>query len=296
MPTHDVVLLRFSGGIYDKGTFDAAAMRVVIAFQQALTKLSRSIYLSHQQQAYASSNVVDLDCLGIKQNTAGSTAISIQIIEEAGDFLALKYVREEIDQATTLMYEAYSAADKGERLPIELPSELLPLIASVRSHLRAECKLDFSMPENPPIPITKKACDALRKAVTATYEAQTSVTGEVFEVNVKKQTCRMFDITNKLNVIIHYEAIYKEELASALTHYTDRLILIEGVGEFNNRGHLLKLKNISNIEIRSGDTSEDKRAGDTIFDYIDKLIKDSPDEIWEDVPEDLAENHDNYIQ
>ena len=291
---NDVARLRFSGDIYDEGAFDANAMRVVIAFQQVLIKLSRAIYSSRHGQPDGISNLLDARRLVVKHIEEGSTIIPIQMIEEPGN-LDFAYIPEQLSQATTLMYETYDAADKGRILPSTLPVDLIPRMASIVTHLRAGSKLEFSPPGVDLKPITSKACESLLSWADLSYEDKTSVIGEVFEVNVKNRTCRLFDIENKLNVTVQYEHTFEEQVTTALKDHRNELLSMEGVGEFNDKGRLLKIRDISNIELKSGDLPSSNRAHESIVEYIERIIGDIPNDAWDAVPRDLAENHDKYI-
>ena len=295
MIQNDVAVLRFSGGIYDDGAFDANAMRVVINFQQVLIKISRALYSSRHGQPDGKNHLIDVQRLAVKNIGKGSTVIPIQIVEEPGN-LDFMYVPEELSQATTLMYETYAAADKGQILPSTLPHDLIPRMASVVSHLRSGCSLEFSPPGANLKPISNQACESLLNWVTKTYEDNTSVVGEVFEVNVKNGTCRLFDVTNKLNVSVQYERTFEEQVTTALSQYRDQLLSIEGIGEFNEKGRLLKLKNVSNIELKSDDVVSSIQSHESIAEYIDRIKSEVPKEVWDELPRDLAKNHDAYIQ
>ncbi|MCY4128268.1 MAG: hypothetical protein OXG15_03370 [Gammaproteobacteria bacterium] len=295
MIRNDVAVLRFSGGIYDDGAFDANAMRVVIDFQQVLIKISRALYSSRHGQPHGKSHLIDVKRLAVKNIGRGSTVIPIQMVEEPGN-LDFMYVPEELSQATTLMYETYAAADKGEILPSTLPHDLIPRMASVVSHLRSGCSLEFSPPGANLKPISSHACESLLNWVNATYEDSTSVVGEVFEVNVKNGTCRLFDVINKLNVNVQYERTFEEQVTTALTQYRNQLLSIVGIGEFNERGRLLKLKNVSNVELKSDDAISSIQSHESITEYIDRTTREVPEEVWDELPRDLAKNHDAYIQ
>lgn len=295
MIQNDVAVLRFSGGIYNDGAFDADAMRVVIDFQSLLIKVSRALYSSRHGQPHGKSHSIDVKRLAVKNIRRGSTVISIQFVEESGN-LDFMYVPEELSQATTLLYKTYAAADRGEMLPSTLPHDLIPRMASVVSHLRSGCSLEFSPPGANLKPISTEACKSLLNWVKTTYEDITHVVGEVFEVNVKKSTCRLFDVINKLNVEVQYEKTFEQHVTTALTQYRNQLLSVVGVGEFNEKGRLLKLKDVTNIELKSDDVISSIQSHESIVEYIDRITREVPEEVWDELPRDLAKNHDAYIQ
>ncbi len=293
MAENEVAKLRFRGGIYDDCALDASAMQVIVKFQEALTNLAKAIYTSRhgKPQSYTTSTLV------VRHIEQGSTAISIETTEKSGN-LDYQRISEELQQATNLLYDTYSAAEQGDLLPDLLPIDQVNGIASVVDKLSDDSRLEFSFPGVRYKPISHQACDTLRNWVNTSFEDKTTLVGEVYQVDVRKSVCRLFDVLHKRNVLVHYEQRFEDEITTGLKNHVNQLLEIEGIGVFNEQKKLIRLRDVSSVNAARDDielSGSSSSTPESIWEFVQEITKDIPEEDWNKLPRDLAKNHDDYI-
>lgn len=289
MAVNEVAKLRFRGGIYEDCALDASAMQVIVKFQDVLTDLAKAIYTaSHgKPQSFAANTLV------VRHIEQSSTTVSIETTEKNRNLDS-----EELHQATNLLYETYSAADQGDLLPESLPIDQVNGIAAVIDRLPDDSRLEFSSPGTHYKPISRQACETLRNWVSTSFEEKTTLVGEVYQVDVRKAVCRLFDVRQKRNVLVHYDQPFEDKITTALKNHANQLLDIEGIGVFNKKRKLIRLRDVSRVNVALDDIEQSgssNLARESIWEFVQEITKDIPEEDWNKLPKDLALNHDDYI-
>ena len=278
---------------YDDCALDASAMQVIIKFQEALTNLAKAIYKSRHGnlKSYPTNKLV------VRHIEQESTSISIETTEVPGNSES-QHTSEELQQASKLLYDTYNAAQQGNKLTDVLPIDQINRIASVVDKLSDDSRLEFSFPGVRYKTISHEACDTLRNWVSTSFEVKTTLIGEVYQVDVRKSFCRLFDALHKRNVLIHYEQHFENEITTGLKNHVNQLLEIEGIGVFNKQKKLIRLKDVSSVNVARDDiepSSSSSSTRESIWEFVQEITKDISQEEWNELPKDLAKNHDDFI-
>ena len=93
----------------------------------------------------------------------------------------------------------------------------------------------------------------------SSYENETAIVGEVYQVDVRKSVCRLFDAGNKRNVLVHFDQSLEDKITTGLKNHMSQLLEFEGIGVFNDRGKMLRLRDVSKLDVfRDGIETSDK--------------------------------------
>lgn len=289
----DIVHLRFSGRSYDDGGLDVKAMRIIIKFQLILTDLAKSLRRVRMGSLRGDPDFVSRVDLVVKRLDTGSTVVPMEAVGLRSE-LDLEDVPPELVRAANLVYDSCLAAKKDERLPSDLPQDFVPRIASIADNLLEETVLDFAPPEYEFTTLGRRESSKLRDWVKTIDTARTTIYGEVFQVNVRKKQCHMLNSSGGPQVAVTYQDEYESQVTEALKNHDSKSLMIEGDGEFNLHGQLLKINKVSKMELIS-DSILSTPSGKSVMGLIDRVMSDVPQDVWDKVPKDLAENHDNYL-
>lgn len=127
----------------------------------------------------------------------------------------------------------------------------------------------------------------------AKYTDSVSITGVVVQVNVRRRSCRLFEPFDKRSVILYYKEEDEEKVTSALRDHGTARLIVEGEGEFNERGRLLKFTSYTNMRMLKNDT-DSYTSGASIEKKIKRIISRTPKRAFHELPSDMAETHDQF--
>ena len=95
------------------------------------------------------------------------------------------------------------------------------------------------------------------------------------------------------------EAPFKPEdediITSALKQHATVKVRLQGRGRFSPGGKIRKITQVDSVSLLSGEKTSLDPPGRSIFDIIDEIIKDLPEEELRKLPRDGSINHDHYI-
>ena len=289
----EVVHLRFDGEQYDAGGLDDRAMRVIIEFQKVLKELAKYLYKSKNYDGqYDESNLDVRTRLVLKTIGIGSTKITLEIADNPTDPTLKTAKPPELVEAVNLVYESYIAARSGSSLPSELPTEFIPKIASINKPLAPSARLAFAPRSRDFIVIDGRSCRTLMKWVQAKYADSVSVTGVVVQANIRTRSCRLFDPFDKRSVNLYYKEEDEKKVTRALHDHGTARLIVEGEGEFNEQGRLLKFTSYKGMRMLKNDTGS-YASGASIEEKINRIISKTPKRAFDELPSDMAETHDH---
>ena len=289
----DIVHLRFTGRQYDDGGLDIKAMRIIIKFQLILTDLAKSLRRVRMGSLRGDPDFVNRVNLIVKRLDAGSTIVPMEAVGLESE-LNLEDIPSELVKAANLVYDSCIAAKRDERLPSELPQDFVPRIASIADNLREDTVLAIAPPECEFTTLGKHESSKLRDWIKTIDTARTTAYGEVFQVNVRKNQCHMLNSSGGPQVEVTYLDKFENRVTEALKDHESKSLMLEGDGEFNLHGQLLKINKVSKMELIS-DSILSTPTGQSVMDLIDRVMRDVPQDVWDKVPKNLAESHDDYL-
>ena len=117
-------------------------------------------------------------------------------------------------------------------------------------------------------------------------------------------TVTMARVTDPRVALIAYngqeiEAPFKPEdediVTTALKEHVRFKVRLQGRGRFSPGGRIRKITQVDSVSLLSGEKTSLDPPGRSIFDIIDEIIKDLPEEELRKLPRDGSINHDHYI-
>ncbi len=127
------------------------------------------------------------------------------------------------------------------------------------------------------------------------YEDNVALTGEVRAVDLDglNFNLRLDDgetIPGKFNK--HQEGVITE----ALQQHATRRVSIRGRGEFTQRkGRVKRIVSVEEFSVHKAGSLPYDPTAPPVWEVIDDIMKDVPEEVLRKLPLDGAENHDHYI-
>ena len=96
----------------------------------------------------------------------------------------------------------------------------------------------------------------------------------------------------------HFDQSFEDRITTRLKNYLSQFLKFAGIGEFNDRGKLLRLRKVSKVGVSRDGIEESGKSittHESIWEFVDEITEDVPEEHWASLPKDLAESHDDYM-
>jgi len=297
---HPLRELRFTGGRFEENTgwLDLDILPELLMYQKILLETAKEEWRRRNPDrerlppGFEKSIV-----LGIHHIKAGSLVVPIERIIEVDDDAMPLYVEDEVDEAARLIDETLLAIDEDVLLPQRLPSRILPLFEDWGKTLAPDEGIVLNGQAGRTPRFDAGVRERLLSRKHECYEDAIDLVGEVRAAELRAHEGGSFTIllANGDAVSGFFTDEQEEEITEALHEHRQVRLKIKGVGEFEASGRLRKILRIDHFEERSvGEIPFDQHAR-PIWEVIAEIGQSVPEEDWNKVPTDIAENLHHYL-
>lgn len=295
-PTVPLASLRFDGERFADHALDVDCVGELAAYKRLVMECAKELWRrAHRDYERLPKGFEERLTLRFAEVTPGSAVVPLRrvVMQEQPplDF------DDEFDQAAVLIDEAIVAADTDELLPVALPRNVIPLFRDFGRSLRdSETLFVQSRHRAVAAPYTAKARKCLADWTEATYEDVVDAIGEVNMANIRGGAFELTVHSGQPPVKGKFTEAQEAEVLNALQSHATTRLHVKGVGEFSQSDRQLrKLLRVDSVAAASTTEAVYVDGAKPIWETLAELGASVPDEIWDQVPTDLAKRLDHYL-
>lgn len=295
-PTIPLASLRFDGERFADHALDVECVGELQAYKRLVMECAKELWRrAHPDYERLPRNFEDRLTIKFAEVAPGSAVIPLRraVLQDppALDF------DDEFDQAASLIDEAIAAADQDELLPSQLPRNVIPLFRDFGRSLRDSETLFVQSRHRPAAaPYTARARKRLSDWTEATYVDVVDVVGEVNMANVRGGVFELSVAAGQPPVKGRFTEAQEFEVLSALQAHATARLHVQGTGEFAQADRSLRrLQRIDSAVMATTTTPGFVEGVRPIWETVAELGEAVPDEVWDQVPNDLASRLEHYL-
>ena len=295
-PTIPLASLRFDGERFADHALDIDCVGELTAYKRLVMECAKELWRrAHPDYERLPKGFEEKLTLRFSEVNPGSAVVPLRrvVMQEQSplDF------DDEFDRAAALIDEAIAAADADELLPAALPRNVIPLFRDFGRSLRDSETLFVQSRHRPTAaPYTAKARLRLADWTEATYEDAVEAIGEVNMANVRGGAFELTVAPGQAPVKGKFTEMQEAEVLNALQAHATTRLQVKGVGEFSQADRQLrKLLRVDSVVAATTTEPTYVEGVKPIWETLAELGASVPDEVWEQVPTDLAKRLDHYL-
>lgn len=285
--------LRFSGGHFDERIIDAnTASKELATVQELITELSQTLWKRNQREPAPRlpKGFKRHTTIYIERIDGGSVSLPIYLRFDPtrlADLETDKWARASFELACKSLH----AMLHSQQLPSDFPASLLGTLAKVGKSLPEHTKISVGTSEGSMITVTAEMRSRLLQINDSAREYEDEITGRVESVNAK--TCKA--VVAQLGggrITIPFDDDQKSVVIKALTDHPGQRIRARIGALYNRRGQLLEVLKTERIELIQRLDYDPHTP--LVTDTLRTATADTPEELRDSLPSDLAVRHDLY--
>ncbi len=295
-PTIPLASLRFDGERFADHALDIDCVGELTAYKRLVMECAKELWRrAHPDYERLPKGFEEKLTLRFSEVIPGSAVVPLRrvVVQEQSqlDF------DDEFDRAAALIDEAIAAADADELLPAALPRNVIPLFRDFGRSLRDSETLFVQSRHRPTAaPYTAKARMRLADWTEASYEDVVDAIGEVNMANVRGGAFELIVAPGQPPVKGKFTEAQEAEVLNALQAHATTRLHVKGVGEFSQADRQLrKLLRVDSVAAATTTEPTYVEGVKPIWETLAELGASVPDEVWEQVPTDLAKRLDHYL-
>lgn len=285
--------LRFTGGIYDSCALDERALREIVKVMQAISETARELWRAdnpnrtRMPKRFSESNQVHL-----REIRSGSTGVLLGHAVRADSQLLL--MRPTLDRAVSFMRDSCVAVRNGSEPPQGLTPALVKTYAALGATLDSSAALSFAPPDGAQTNIDPLLRKRFRERIPDSYEGIVDLIGRVLAADVHRRTFQIW-LGQTEHVNADFSGDQESIITSALHDHEVVQLHIRGHGRYQMTGELLHIDRVDQIGLLDPDNTTFDPSEPSLSEMVERAFANVPDEVWESLPRDLAERHDDYF-
>jgi hypothetical protein len=292
LPPKHVAALRFDGPRFKDHGLDVDVLPEIIAYKKLLQETAKEIWRRQNPDRIRLPKNFDADInLKFYGLEKGSTVVPLMREQHLRQ---LPFFDHELDQAAQLLEQTIQAAGQQESIPAQLPRTIIPLFDELGKTLREDEIMFVSAgARSQGARFDRTVKERILAWGASTYLDEVDLTGEMraTDLDGARFTLRLPDGTK---VIGRFKPENEAVILEALSEHSSRRIRIKGTGEFvPEDGTLKQIVNVEWLDVLGAELPSQERT--PIWERLALLSANTPEEAWDDVPTDLAENVDQYL-
>ena len=291
-----VVKLVFKGQRFQGHALDQDALAEVSHFLKIITETAKAVWRAENPgRKNLPPHFEDRTRLCLRRIEEGSTAVPLEVfLEEPGQKVMFEPEPTEVRTAIRLARDVYRAVETDAPLPEGFPRTLVPEYERWGETLREDEAIEVLEESAEPVRVTRLVRRRLASFVEPCHEDQVDVAGEVLEADIRKQRFEIW-LDETTSVKVAFTPEQEDEVTTALRDHKILRLQVKGRGEFTPQGKLLRVTEVHELRLQPvGDIPYDTTAR-PIEEVLTDLAREIPQEEWERLPADLAENIDHYV-
>jgi len=293
----EIACLCFKGAPYDEHVLNAAALEELVQFQNIITRAAKSIWKRRNpNQSRVPEGFENQTQFVFHTIKYGNMVIPLGRLKKSAQppLLGMLNKADEVDEAISLIYSTFVAANNERPLPGDVPKEILPFLATFGEKLPVTAEILFAAPDREMTPVSQKARSRLRGIVEKFYSDKVEVTGRVLEADVRQRQFELW-MDDGIKAHVSFTQEQESEVTAALTRHGSMQLLVRGNGEYTPDGRLKWIRNVTYLKRISDNDANLNTNVPRIEDEIAEIFSDVSDDEWKSLPDDLSHRHDFYL-
>ena len=285
--------LRFTGGIYESCALDERALREIVKVMHAITETAKELWRAdnpgrtRMPKGFNESNQVHM-----REIRSGSTGVLLDHATPTDSQLPL--MRPTLDHAVSFIRDSCVAVRNGGEPPRGLTPTLVKTYAALGATLDSSAALSFAPPEGARTNIDPFLRKRFRERIPDSYEGIVDLIGRVLAADVHRRTFQIWlDRTEHVNA--DFSGDQESTITSALHDHEVVQLHIRGHGRYQMTGELLHIDLVDQIDLLGPDNVTFDPSEPSFSEMVEQAFANVPNEVWESLPRDLAERHDDYF-
>jgi len=291
----EVVRLSFKGERFRDHALDLQALSELSQFQKMVAETAKTLWrTANPDRERLPSHFEERVRLCLRRIEDGSATAPLEVFIEEEDQKAFWEPEPvEINQAVKLAHEVFEALGADDPLPETFPRALLPEYVKLGQTLADDEEVELHVPNKKPSHLTLAHRQKLEKYVETPHRDRVEISGEVFEADVKKRRFQVWSGEDTAVTVV-FTPEQEEQVTTALKEHKTARMYVKGIGEYSPQGKLLRVLQVDELRLTSGETHYDHSAK-AIEDMLEELAREIPQEEWDKLPSDLNDNLDHYL-
>jgi hypothetical protein len=294
---YPLAIQKFEGSRFEDHGLDVDVLPESMALKTLVLETAKALWhVEHPGRGRLDANFDDRLHLKFFSLGAGSVVVPLDRVYEASEaVLPMLPAEDEFDQAAALIVEAISATANSDLLPGRLPKSVLTFFEPLGRCLRSGERIQMTVPRiGKTAQIDSFTGSRFSERMTREYTDYASVQGEVRFVNLDN---RIFSIRleSGLKVIGKFEEAHEQQLVDALHDHRDGLTRMEVKAVFEPDGQMKRIEQIISIAHRKVGADEFDENAPPIWETVEALGKEIPEEEWAKLPNDASISLDQYL-
>ena len=285
--------LRFTGGIYDSCALDERALREVVKVMQAISETARELWRAeHPLRERMPKGFHESVQVHMREIRSGSTDVLLDRAPKHDSQLAM--ANGVLDHAVSFFHDSCVAVRNGSEPPQGLTPALVKTYAALGATLDSSAALSFAPPDGAQTNIDPLLRKRFRERIPNSYEGIVDLIGRVLAADVHRRTFQIW-LGQTEHVNADFSSNQESIITSALHDHEVVQLHIRGSGRYQMTGELLHIDRVDQIDLLDPDNTTFDPSEPSLSEMVERAFANVPDEVWESLPQDLAERHDDYF-
>jgi len=293
--TAELATLRFEGRRFDRHSLDVECTAELVAYRKLVLECAKELWRRRfPDRRKLPNGFQDGFRLEFSKVEPGSAAVPIQrVLTDAQDGL----FDDEFDEAVRLIDATVAAASRGDLLPEQLPSNVVPLFADFGRTLHADETLHIrGRGATVEVPYTAQARERLANWYGPSYEDRVDLVGEVRMAHVGVGKFAL-QLANDLPLVEgRFDGAQEALVLDALKAHREVRLRVHGLAEFSTRDRQMRrFLRIDGVHIEPAADVHYDESAPAIWDVLSGIGEAAPAEAWNEVPADLSTRIDEVV-
>ena len=285
--------LRFTGGIYDSCALDERALREIVKVMQAIAETARELRRAeHPSDKRVPKGVSKSNQVRVRAIRPGSAVVLLD--HSPPDDERSERPEGALAEAVSLIRDSFRAVRDGADAPPSLTPQLSERYSRLGSALESSAAMHLAPADGVEADINRAARRQIRARIPNSYDGTVYLVGRARAADAERGVFRLW-LGPTSHAHADFSAADERLIASALHDRDETLLRIRGRGRYRITGELIHMDEVDQVDLLDPDLFERDPDAPTFSEIIDRAFADVPPEVWESLPTDLAERHDDYF-
>jgi hypothetical protein len=292
-----LAIQKFEGSRFEDHGLDVDVLPELTALKTLMLETAKALWRAeHPGRERLDANFDDRLRLKFFELGSGSVVVPLERIYEVSETdLPMLPAEDEFDQAATLVVEAISATANSDLLPSRLPKSVLPFFEPLGTCLRTGERIQMTVPRiGKTAQIDLFTGSRFSERMAQEYTDFATIQGEVRSANLDNQTFSI-RLQSGLKVMGRFEESHEQQLFDALHDRRAGLTRMEVKAAFEPDGQMKRIEKVISVTHRKVDADEFDENSPPIWEIVEALGKEIPEQEWAKLPDDASMKLDQYL-
>lgn len=293
LQSEPLVTNTFKGRRFSDHGLDLDVLPELVTYYRIVVETAKALWRKNNpDKQRLKKNLEDEFRLKIFNLEEGSVAVPIFREIPPGMLLV---VPNELDDAVDLVNEAIDCVDSGQRIPADLPKNVIPLLANYGRTLREDEYIEQRSARTGRVArFTQNVREEFERRALCSYEDEFDIVCSVVMARVNKSKFAV--VVDGLEVEAPFEDDFTDIVFQALESRTGLQVRMTGLADFAADGTMDKIKRLDIVELLDSTRTPYPREIEVPFwKRCQRFVEESPPETFENIPKGSVEKLNKYL-